>query len=84
MTTVVASAAALVTAAGLVVLVGGVLRTRQLAASFALALDFWLGAGLLRLAARPGWGDLAVTAVVLVVRRVVGRALRARPLGSPP
>lgn len=79
MTASIEGAAALVTAAGLVAFVVAVLRTRHLTASLSLALDFWLGAGLLRLAADPGWDDLAAIAVIVVVRRVVARALRTRP-----
>ena len=58
---------ALALLAGAVVL----LRTGSLRVALAALLELLLAAGLLRLADNPGWAQIAVTAVVVVLRRAV-------------
>ena len=55
MITIVHDAALLVTAAGLVVAVVALARTRRIPLSLALLLDFFTAASLLRLAGPPTW-----------------------------
>lgn len=42
-------------------------------------LDMFLAAGLLRLSAEASWQALAVTASIVVLRRMLGRALTTNP-----
>ena len=68
-----AAAAGLVVAAGAVLLVG-------LRAGVGVLLDFLLAAGLLRLAAEPGWASLLTTALVVAVRHLITFGLAAGAL----
>jgi hypothetical protein len=61
----------LVAAAGCVVAVVGVGRLRSMRRGLAMALDFWLAAGLLRLSAGNEWGAIAASAAIVVLRKMV-------------
>jgi uncharacterized membrane protein len=70
--------AVLVIAVGLVrVATSGRLAPAEFAAALALGLEFFLAAGLLRLAAVDTFAALGVVALVIVVRRVIGAGVRA-------
>jgi hypothetical protein len=75
-TSVVGAAALLVVAASVVA--GGIvlLRTRSLRQALPVVLDLLPAAGLLRLAAAPTWTGLAVTAIVIALRRLVSAGVR--------
>jgi hypothetical protein len=77
MTGVLDAAALAVTAAGVLALLAGPAQGWH--AALALALDFWIGAGLLRLSASTSWSALAVAAAVVAVRTLVqvGRMRRS-------
>lgn len=81
-TTFASAAAVLVTAAGLVVFAVGAVRRHSVRGGLGFALELWLAAGLLRLTGDIGWERIAVVAVIVTVRRVVGGALR-RPGYDP-
>jgi hypothetical protein len=71
------AAALTLTAAGLAAAAVAVGLTRDWRAAMGMALELWLAAGLLRLS-RPGeWRALVVAAVVVAVRQLVTRSLRA-------
>lgn len=72
-------AALLVTVAGLVGLVVVGLRTGDPRAGLPLLLDLLLAAGLLRLTGTPDLRRAAVAALVVLVRRLAGGALRGVP-----
>lgn len=80
----VAELAALTTAAGVLVLLSGVIRAvlrpaaaaATLAAAFLLALEFLLAAGLLRLSHTATFTGLATTAAIVLTRTLVSRGLR--------
>jgi uncharacterized membrane protein len=57
---------------------------RDMALALHLALDFWLAAGLLRLALPLTWDRILAVAVVVAVRQVVGLALARRLRRSGP
>ncbi|WP_187645368.1 hypothetical protein [Streptomyces sp. TRM49041] len=64
-------AAGLCVAAGLVACPFAYRAGRRVRAVIAVLLDFLTAAGLLRLAADPGWGGIGVAAVVIAIRQVV-------------
>ena len=70
----IALAAILITAAGVAVFALGMLSPERRAA-LALALELWTAAGLLGLSGNPSARALAGAAVILVVRRLVIRAM---------
>jgi hypothetical protein len=74
--TAIGTAALLVVAAAIVA--GGIvlLRTRSLLQALPTLLDFLTAAGLLRLASTPTWTSLAVTAIVIALRRLVSAGVR--------
>lgn len=76
MTAVVNAAALLVVAAA--VAAGGtvLLHTRSLRQALPVLLDLLTAAGLLRLAATPTWTSLALTAIVVALRRLVSAGVR--------
>ena len=76
MTAAASTAALLVVAAAIVA--GGVvlLRTRSLRQALPVLLDLVTAAGLLRLAGTPTWTSLAVTAIVIALRRLVSAGVR--------
>jgi hypothetical protein len=76
-TTVAHDAALLVTAAGLVVAVVALARTRLVSLALALLLDFFTAASLIRLAGPLTWPVLGATALIIVVRQLASRALAA-------
>jgi len=55
-----------------------------LAGAFSLTLEFLLAAGLIRLATRPGFTALGITAAIIVVRQVIGLGLRYARRGLDP
>ncbi len=55
-----------------------------LSGAFRLTLEFLLAAGLMRLAARPGFVALGITASIVVVRQVIGLGLRYAREGLDP
>jgi uncharacterized membrane protein len=80
MDAVIGYAASACVAAGFIVAVLVLARTGDVRLALQSALDFWLAAGLLRLGQTPGWQPLAVTAIIIVVRRLAG-APSSRPSG---
>ena len=70
------TAALLVTTAALVTAGIAFARTRSLRQALPVLLDLLTAAGLLRLAAAPSWGVLAVTAIVIGLRRLVTAGIR--------
>ncbi len=80
MTWLVAYAALACIAAGLVVAALVLVRTGDGRLALGVALDFWLAAGLLRLGQAPGWQPLLVTAIIIGIRQLAGRALRRPPV----
>ncbi|KAE8762446.1 DUF1622 domain-containing protein [Georgenia thermotolerans] len=74
MSTVLSTLALAAVAAGLVVGVGAVLVV-GVRAAIGVLLDFLLAAGLLRLAAEPGWSSLLSTALVVAVRHLITTGL---------
>ncbi len=84
MTHLLEQAALLCTAAGLIAgsLVAG--RTRDFRLGLLVALEFWMAAGLLRLAGTLSAMSLATTAGILAVRQLVSISLRSSPAGVHP
>ena len=74
-TTVSRDAALIVTAAGLIVAVVALARTRRARLALALLLDFFTAAALLRLAAPPSWPALGAAALFIAIRQLASRAL---------
>jgi len=62
------------TAAGLVALGAGAVSGAW-RPGLAMALELWLGAGLLRLAGPPSWPLVATAATLVAVRRLLVRSL---------
>ena len=81
MTPIVHDAALLVTAAGLVVAVLALARTRQVPLTLAVLLDFFTAAGLLGLVGPPTWSRLATVALTITIRQLASRGLRAAQSG---
>ncbi|GHJ44624.1 hypothetical protein Cs7R123_19660 [Catellatospora sp. TT07R-123] len=73
-----ACVAAGLVAGGLVLATGATARL-----ALAVALDFWLAAGLLRLALPVPWQAVAAAAAILAIRRLLSAALR-HPADTPP
>jgi hypothetical protein len=69
-------AARAVTAAGVVLLLLGVARTRQVLPSLAMAIELFLAAALIRLVAHTGVRDLVVAVALIGVRMLAATALR--------
>jgi hypothetical protein len=65
------------TAAGLVAGLVVLARTGRGLPALQVALDFWIAAGLLRLAGPPSWPALAGAAAVVALRQLLGWRLRA-------
>ncbi len=76
--TALGAAVALVSAAG--VLAGGAaaVATASARAGIAVMLELWTAAGLLRLGGDAGWDAIGAAAMLVAVRKLVGRALQAR------
>ncbi|MDI1464578.1 DUF1622 domain-containing protein [Catellatospora sp. KI3] len=66
-------------AGGLVLATSGTARL-----ALAVALDFWLAAGLLRLSLPASWQAVAAAAAILLIRRLLGAALRHSAAAPPP
>ena len=60
------------------------LRTRSLRQALPVLLDLLTAAGLLRLAVAPTWSGLAVTAIVIVLRRLVTAGIRTASAAHRP
>jgi hypothetical protein len=75
-TAVLNSVALAVVAGGLVVAAGSLLLV-GVRGAVGVLLDFLLAAGLLRLAAEPGWTSLLTTALVVAVRHLITFGLAA-------
>jgi hypothetical protein len=74
---VITGAAALLTiAAAILAATVVLLRTGSLRQALPVLLDLLTAAGLLRLIATPTWGALAVTAIVIALRRLVTSGIR--------
>lgn len=86
MTEVLRAAALVVTAAGLLAILLAA-PAYGIRAALGLGLEFWIGAGLLRLSAQPTWSALGVAAVIVAIRQLVqiGRPFRTpvRDRGAP-
>ena len=77
MSTALQTAALLCTLLALVAGTAVLARSRDVQLAVAVLLELLLAAGLLRLADDPGWREIAVTAAVVVLRRVLSRGLAA-------
>ena len=75
--TVTRDAALIVTAAGLIVAVVALARTRRARLALALLLDFFTAASLLRLAAPPSWAALGAAVLIIAIRQLASRSLAA-------
>ena len=73
--TVTRDAALIVTAAGLIVAVVALARTRRARLALALLLDFFTAAALLRLSAPPSWPGLGAAALIIAIRQLASHAL---------
>lgn len=67
---------------GLVVLAAGALVLRAPRVGIAIMLELWTGAGLLRLSAAATWSAIAISALVVVMRRVVVSQLASVSRGA--
>ena len=76
-------ASLLCVAAGLVCGAVALVVSRNVPMALRVALDFWLAAGLLRLALPSAGPELLGAAAIIVVRQLVGVALRAPADRSP-
>jgi hypothetical protein len=81
--TLVGYAALVCVAAGVLAgaLVLAVARDARLALK--VAVDLWVAAGLLRLALPPGYGQLLAAAAIILIRQLIGWALRPPPRPAP-
>jgi hypothetical protein len=70
-------------AAGLICGALAMVVARDVRVALRVALDFWLAAGLLRLGLPTAAPQLLATAVIIVVRQLVGLALRSPTDGGP-
>jgi hypothetical protein len=75
--TVSRDASLIITAAGLIVAVVALARTRRARLALALLLDFFTAAALLRLSAPPSWPALGAAALTIAIRQLASRALAA-------
>jgi len=73
--TVTRDAALIVTAAGLIVALVALARTRRARLALALLLDFFTAAALLRLSAPPSWPALGAAALIIAIRQLASHAL---------
>jgi hypothetical protein len=74
------SAASLLLAGiGILVLLIGLGMYQRLQLALPLALDFWMAAGLLKLAGFPTWTTIATVAAIVVLRKLVVLQLRFQP-----
>jgi uncharacterized membrane protein len=71
-------ASVLITGIGLLSAVAAVCITRAFRPGAGVLLDFLMAAGLIRMAADPRWGTLALTAAVIALRRMVSRSLLSK------
>ncbi|MFE3598609.1 hypothetical protein ACFXP3_05080 [Streptomyces sp. NPDC059096] len=76
MTVLLAQAAVVVTAFGLVSAVCTAARMRRTQPAVAVLTDFLVAAGLIRLAGQPSWTVLATAAATIGVRLMVNSSLR--------
>jgi hypothetical protein len=67
------------TAAGVIAGVVVLVSARDTLLALRFAVDFWLAAGLLRLAGEPTWQLLAGAAGIIVVRQLASLGLRTSP-----
>nr|WP_296075938.1 hypothetical protein [uncultured Actinoplanes sp.] len=81
MNAVVRYASLICVAAGLVCGTLALVRARDVRVALRVALDFWLAAGMLRLALPSALRELLGTAVIIAVRQIVGQALRSPAAG---
>lgn len=72
-----------IAAAGVVLGTATLFVFRRPAPAVHVLLDLLLAAGLLRLSTDLAWPAIAVTAVVVVLRRLLTRGLVATPGGAP-
>ncbi len=77
-----AELALLVTVAGLLVLIAGFLMGHG-RRSLSFALDFWLGAGLLRLSHTGEWSAIATAGIIVVLRHFLAKEVSSSPPASP-
>ena len=70
-------AALIVTAAGLIVAVVALARTRRVRLALALLLDFFTAAVLLSLVGTPSWPAIGAAALTIVIRQLASHALAA-------
>jgi membrane protein implicated in regulation of membrane protease activity len=81
--TVAADLSWLIAGAGIVLGAATLLVFRRPALALHVLLDLLLAAGLLRLSADMAWSVIAVTATVVILRRVVTRSLLSADGGTP-
>jgi hypothetical protein len=73
------AASTVLSVAGVIAFALGAVATRTWLGGLPVALELFLSAGLLRLSSAEGWTTIATAALLVIVRRVVVRALRAAP-----
>jgi hypothetical protein len=71
-------------AAGLLTGGAAVLSTRNGVLGLQITLEFWVAAGLLRLAGDLTWAALAGAAAIVALRQLLNSGLRVSPLHRPP
>jgi hypothetical protein len=71
-----------ITAAGLVVAVVVLAKTRKFPLSLALLLDYFTAASLLRLVGSPSWPMIGTAALTIVIRQLASRSLAAHGSGN--
>jgi hypothetical protein len=84
MSAVLGTAALAVVAIGVVVFASSLWQPNHAHALVALALEFWLAAGMLRLVEEPSWAGIATAAAIIGVRKVLSKAsMNAGRIGRP-
>lgn len=64
------AAALLVTAVGVVTFLAAYATTRSIRSALPMLLDFFMAAGLIRLAGDPSWSSILLTVAIIAVRKV--------------
>lgn len=76
---VLSAASLLLAGVGILVLLIGLGMYQRLQLVLPLALDFWMAAGLLKLAGFPTWSTIATVAAIVVLRKLVVLQLKSQP-----
>jgi len=70
------------TAAGLLAALAVLARTGRGMLALQVALDFWVAAGLMRLAGPPSWSRLGSVAAIVALRQLLAWAIRSSTAGG--